>query len=488
MTTSCTSSGYTYMSIEWDGISSLYLWVDDCLEEQISTISIQCSEPYARTNDLSVPTSISKYDMKNFFDAHSISEAGTYTFAFWYSGAEGGTGGNLDQFHLLEFSPEQSIKVIFPLYVANVSSPDESYLLLEDGQWHGSNGELLFEATTGYTISRIDITGDYNQTVIVNSDSYTFDYTGFTDIEIAVIVEEAATISSVFPVCPYGRLTYHCTFDNCVCTSKSASGWTINGDVLSTCADVNGETPSITFYGDFTRVKKINTSTNTQVGDTYYPSSSLSWTYTPEAILGTSAYKLLFEGNGSGNYTYNVALNVSGTAGGNTVVVIGSTQYTSSTTKSYSVGGGDIWTIRAKNGYTISAIAASSGLKATITYKNTQKTEATVEFKSFSTSNQTINVIFTGSAVTTYTITTQIATGYENVFTISPSGKVNVSSGGSQEFTITDSQSPASHAVLIDNLRIDEAAPSSYEFTNVTSSHTIIVGPWNWSNFRCVWR
>ena len=55
--------------------------------------------------------------------------------------------------------------------------------------------------------------------------------------------------------------------------------------------------------------------------------------------------------------------------------------------------------------------------------------------------------------------------------TISPSGDVEVSAGGSQSFTITPNQNRSIEDVLVDGVSV--GAVSSYNFTNVASNHTI---------------
>ena len=99
-----------------------------------------------------------------------------------------------------------------------------------------------------------------------------------------------------------------------------------------------------------------------------------------------------------------------------------------------------------------------------------------------SVTNGTLNISFTtvvdnakisaieiapATVSTTYTITASAGTGGG----ISPSGTVNVASGGNQTFTITPAAGYAISAVLVDGTPI--GAAGSYTFSNVTASHTI---------------
>jgi hypothetical protein len=69
--------------------------------------------------------------------------------------------------------------------------------------------------------------------------------------------------------------------------------------------------------------------------------------------------------------------------------------------------------------------------------------------------------------VTTYTLT---ATSGSNG-SLSPSGAVSVSSGGSQTFTITPASGYAISSVAVDGVSV--GTPTSYTFSNVTANHTI---------------
>ena len=72
-----------------------------------------------------------------------------------------------------------------------------------------------------------------------------------------------------------------------------------------------------------------------------------------------------------------------------------------------------------------------------------------------------------GATQFNYTITASAGTGG----TISPSGTVNVASGGSQTFTITPNVGYAVSQVTVDS--VNQGAITSYTFSNVTANHTI---------------
>jgi len=72
-----------------------------------------------------------------------------------------------------------------------------------------------------------------------------------------------------------------------------------------------------------------------------------------------------------------------------------------------------------------------------------------------------------GATQFNYTITASAGTGG----TISPSGTVNVASGGSQAFTITPNVGYAVSQVTVDS--VNQGAITSYTFSNVTANHTI---------------
>jgi hypothetical protein len=67
----------------------------------------------------------------------------------------------------------------------------------------------------------------------------------------------------------------------------------------------------------------------------------------------------------------------------------------------------------------------------------------------------------------TFTITASAGSGG----TISPSGSVQIASGGSQTFTITPSNGYQVNSILVDGTNM--GALTTYTFSNVTANHTI---------------
>jgi hypothetical protein len=106
------------------------------------------------------------------------------------------------------------------------------------------------------------------------------------------------------------------------------------------------------------------------------------------------------------------------------------------------------------SGYKIAAVTvdgASVGAVASYSFSNV-------------TANHTISATF---AVNAYTITASAGTGGS----ISPTGTANVTSGGSQAFTITPAAGYTISAVTVDGASV--GAVASYTFSNVTANHTI---------------
>ncbi len=119
-------------------------------------------------------------------------------------------------------------------------------------------------------------------------------------------------------------------------------------------------------------------------------------------------------------------------------------------------GGSQTYTITAATGYKISSVlvdGVSVGAVGSYTFSSVA-------------ANHTISATF-ASSTTSYTITASASTKG----TISPSGAVKVSSGGSQTFTFTPASSCRVSSVLVDGKSI--GAVSSYTFSNVVANHTI---------------
>ena len=122
---------------------------------------------------------------------------------------------------------------------------------------------------------------------------------------------------------------------------------------------------------------------------------------------------------------------------------------------SVSEGGSQAFTIAANSGYTIASVlvdGASVGAVSSYTFSNV-------------TANHTISASF--AVVGNFTITASAGTGG----TITPSGAVQVASGGSQAFAIAASGGYSISSVLVDGASV--GAVTSYTFSNVTANHTI---------------
>ncbi|MDD3845044.1 MAG: hypothetical protein PHC90_01645 [Syntrophorhabdaceae bacterium] len=122
-------------------------------------------------------------------------------------------------------------------------------------------------------------------------------------------------------------------------------------------------------------------------------------------------------------------------------------------------GGSQTFTISALDGYEVENVLVdnqSQGAITTYTFTNV-------------TANHTITVTFKQKPATTYTIDASAGSNG----TISPSGSVSVTSGGSQTFTISASNGYEVADVLVDGQ--SQGATATYTFTNVTANHTISV-------------
>jgi hypothetical protein len=203
---------------------------------------------------------------------------------------------------------------------------------------------------------------------------------------------------------------------------------------------------------------QISPSGSTQV------SSGNSQAYTISANAGYHIADVLVDGSSVGavsSYTFtNVTANhtiavsfavntytITASAGsGGQISPSGSTQVSSGSSQAY--------TISANAGYHIADVlvdGSSVGVVSSYTFTNV-------------TANHTIAVSF---AVNTYTITASASSGGQ----ISPSGSTQVSSGGSQVYTISANTGYHIANVLVDGSSV--GVVSSYNFTNITANHTI---------------
>ena len=127
-----------------------------------------------------------------------------------------------------------------------------------------------------------------------------------------------------------------------------------------------------------------------------------------------------------------------------------------STAQTVSYDGTTSFTVTPKTGYSIGAVTGCNGSLSGNTYTTGQITSACTVSASFAANS------------TTYTITASPGANG----TMSPSGAVKVSTGGSQTFTVT----PASSSYQVANVLVDGAtvgALTSYTFSGVTANHTI---------------
>ena len=156
--------------------------------------------------------------------------------------------------------------------------------------------------------------------------------------------------------------------------------------------------------------------------------------------------------NVTGNHTISVMFSqitytITATAGtGGTISPSGSV------TVAY--GGNQSFAITPNSGYQVSSVTVDGVNQGAIT---------SYTFSNVS-GNHTISATF---SQITYTITATAGTGG----TISPSGNVSVTSGGSQTFTITANSGYQVSQVTVDG--VSQGAITSYTFNNVTSNYTI---------------
>ena len=207
-----------------------------------------------------------------------------------------------------------------------------------------------------------------------------------------------------------------------------------------------------------------NIAVTTQSGCSWSASTGVSW------ITITSGAS----GSGSGTVAYTVAANT-GTSRTSATTIAGQIfTFTQSGISPFNIsasagpggsispsgsvsvtnGGSQSFTITPKVGYIVDNVTvdgASKGAVTSYTFKNV-------------TANHTIAATFKAK---TYTISASAGSGGS----ISPSGSVSVTNGGSQSFTIIPNVSYVVYNVTVD--RASKGAVTSYTFNNVTANHTI---------------
>ncbi len=133
------------------------------------------------------------------------------------------------------------------------------------------------------------------------------------------------------------------------------------------------------------------------------------------------------------------------------------------------IGGSQSYTITASTGYVISRVKVVKGTTSEIIEDAAGKTSYAYTFTNVQADGR-MEASFEKPA-TTYTI--EASAGANG--TISPSGSVSVTSGGSQTFNISASEGYEVADVLVDGE--SQGAITTYTFTNVTANHTIVASP-----------
>ena len=161
----------------------------------------------------------------------------------------------------------------------------------------------------------------------------------------------------------------------------------------------------------------------------------------------------------SSTFTITATASANGTitAANNSNVTTSSSGTSVVSTVTVSSGASQTFSITPNSGYYVASVTAdgaSVGAVTSYTFSNV-------------TANHTLSATFAANSVNTYTLTASAGTGGS----ISPSGSVNVNSGGSQMFTITPGSGYKISSVTVDGSSV--GAVSTYTFSNVTANHTI---------------
>ncbi len=134
-------------------------------------------------------------------------------------------------------------------------------------------------------------------------------------------------------------------------------------------------------------------------------------------------------------------------------------------TTTVNYGGSQTFTITPNTGYHIASLTVDGSavtVASSYTFSNVQATHTI-------TATFAINTYTISPITVTNTFTISASAGANG--TISPTGSVSVNYGDNQSFTITASGGYHIANVIVDN--VPQGAVSSYNFTNVTASHTI---------------
>ncbi len=233
------------------------------------------------------------------------------------------------------------------------------------------------------------------------------------------------------------------TFTNVVANHTIRAVFRINQYVISSSAGPNGSiSPSgaVTVnHGSnqsFTVTPNANYHTDSLVVDGVNQGSLASYTFTN--VTAAHTIRAVFAIN---QFTITASAGPNGTISPSGAVTV-------------SAGASQSFTASPSTGYHMDSLivdGANQGAVGSFTFTNV-------------TASHTIRAVF---AINSYTIT---ATAGANG-TISPSGTVNVTFGGSQSFTISPSATYRVDSVIADGLSLGSLA--NYTFSNVTANHTI---------------
>ena len=386
---------------------------------------------------------ISSYTFSNVTAGHTISA--TFSAISYTITASAGTGGTI--------SPSGAVTVS-----------------------QGGNRTFTISANMGYTIGNVTVDGASQGAI----SSYTFTNVTASHTISATFTANTYTISASAgtggTITPSGSVsvTYgsNRTFTITANTGYQISNVTVDGVSQGAISSYtfSNVTANHTISATFS-VRTYTIAASAGTGGSISPSGSVSVThgsnrtFTITANTGYTIANVLVDGSSVGavssytfsNVTANHTISASFSIRSYTIGASAGTGGTISPSGSVSVnhGANQTFTITPNSGYGISSVlvdGSSVGALNSFTFTNVS-------------SSHTIVASF---AVNTYTINASAGTGG----TISPSGAVSVSGGSNQTFTITPNTGYRIADVLVDGSSVGTV--SSFTFTNVSSSHTIV--------------
>jgi hypothetical protein len=461
---------------------------------------------------------VSSYTFNNVTAAHTISAS--FSVTAYTIAASAGTGGSI--------SPSGSVSVNHGAGNTFTISPDTGYgvaNVLVDGASVGALGSYTFNNVTGnhtisasfaantYTITAaagtggtispsglISVNGGTNQTfsittntgyrivdVLVDGSSvgalntYTFaNITSSHTISVSFVANTYTIISSAGvggTISPTGSVSVNHGSNQSFTMSASIgyqiSNVTVDGTSVGAVSSYtfSNVTANHTIAATFS-VKTYSITASAGTGGSISPSGSTSLnhganqTFTITPNTGHSIANITVDGVSQGaisSYTFsNVTANhtISASFAVNTFTINASAGTGGTISPSGNVtvpyGGSQTLTIKPASGYAISTVLVdgiSQGSVGVYAFSNVS-------------ANHTISVTF---SQITFTINASVGTGGS----ISPAGSVNVAQGANQTFAFTADSGYVVSDVLVDGSSM--GAVGSYTFTNVTSSHTIII-------------